>query len=104
LKNDSFQNAERMFRWSSRFGQQLDRARSAPRDPRAPASVGGPESLAARGFVGPRRMLHVLKAQLRNQRPLLTDGERRRLAVLGARLGRRPLAEVATIVTPDTIR
>jgi hypothetical protein len=45
----------------------------------------------------------VLKAQLRNQRPLMTDGERRRLAVLGARLGRRPLAEVAMIVTPDTI-
>ena len=33
----------------------------------------------------------------------LTDDERRRLAVLGARLGRRILAEVATIVTPDTI-
>jgi putative transposase len=45
----------------------------------------------------------VLKAQLRNQRLGLTDGERRRLAVLGARLGRRLLAEVATIVTPDTI-
>ena len=33
----------------------------------------------------------------------LTDHERRRLAVLGARLGRQILVEVATIVTPDTI-
>ena len=45
----------------------------------------------------------VLKAQLRSQRVRLTDDERRRLAVLGARLGRPILAEVATIVTPDTI-
>ena len=45
----------------------------------------------------------VLKAQLRNQRVRLTDDERRRLAVLGARLGRRLLVKVATIVTPDTI-
>ena len=45
----------------------------------------------------------VLKGQLRNQRMRLTDHERRRLAVLGARLGRHLLAEVATIVTPDTI-
>jgi putative transposase len=33
----------------------------------------------------------------------LTDDERRRLAVCGARLGRRGLSEVATIATPDTI-
>ena len=33
----------------------------------------------------------------------MTDDERRRLAVLGARLGRRILTDVATIVTPDTI-
>jgi transposase InsO family protein len=45
----------------------------------------------------------VLKAQLRNQRVRLTDDERRRLATLGARLGRRLLVQVATIVTPDTI-
>jgi putative transposase len=45
----------------------------------------------------------VLKAQLCAQRVRLTDNERRRLAVLGVRLGRRILAEVATIVTPDTI-
>jgi putative transposase len=45
----------------------------------------------------------VLKAELRNQRLRLTDDDRRRLAVLGARLGRRLLADVATIVTPDTI-
>src|SRR5688572_22060333 len=45
----------------------------------------------------------VLKAQLRTRRLRLTDDDRRRLAVLGARLGRRLLADVATIVTPDTI-
>jgi putative transposase len=45
----------------------------------------------------------VLKAQLHNQRLRLTDDERRRLASLGACLGRRLLAQVATIVTPDTI-
>jgi len=33
----------------------------------------------------------------------LNDDERRRLAVIGQRLGRRILAQVATIVTPDTI-
>jgi putative transposase len=45
----------------------------------------------------------VLKAQLHSKRVRLTNDERRRLAVFGARLGRRILAEVATIVTPDTI-
>ena len=45
----------------------------------------------------------ILKAQLRNQRLRLTDDERRRLASIGARLGRRLLTQVATIVTPDTI-
>jgi len=45
----------------------------------------------------------VLKAQLDGRRVRLTDDDRRRLAVLGASLGRRILAELATIVTPDTI-
>jgi putative transposase len=45
----------------------------------------------------------ILKAQLRHQRLRLTDHDRRRLAALGARLGRRILAQVAAIVTPDTI-
>ena len=45
----------------------------------------------------------VLKAQLRGRRLRLADDQRRRLAVLGQRLGRRVLAEVTTIVTPDTI-
>jgi transposase InsO family protein len=45
----------------------------------------------------------VLKAQLRNQRLRLSDDDRRRLAALGASLGRRLLTQVATIVTPDTI-
>jgi putative transposase len=37
------------------------------------------------------------------QRLRLDDSERRRLAELGHRLGRRVLGQVATIVTPDTI-
>jgi hypothetical protein len=45
----------------------------------------------------------VLQAQLRGRRPRLSDDERRRLAVLGHRLGRATLAQVATIVTADTI-
>jgi hypothetical protein len=45
----------------------------------------------------------VLKAQLRNTRMRFTDEQRRRLAALGAALGRRRLTQVATIVTPDTI-
>jgi hypothetical protein len=45
----------------------------------------------------------VPKAQLCSQRVLFIDDERRRLAAPGARLGRRRLRQVATIVTPDTI-
>jgi putative transposase len=45
----------------------------------------------------------VLKAQLHGRRMRLSDDERRRLAVIGRRLGRRILAQIATIVTPDTI-
>ena len=45
----------------------------------------------------------VLREQ-RGPRPLrLTDAQRRRLAVRGQKLGRRMLAQVAGIVTPDTI-
>ena len=45
----------------------------------------------------------VLKARLGGQRLRLDDHERRRLAELGHRLGRRLLGHVATLVTPDTI-
>jgi len=45
----------------------------------------------------------VLKAQLGNRRLRLDDDQRYRLAVLGHRLGRCVLHEVATLVTPDTI-
>lgn len=37
------------------------------------------------------------------RRPRLTDAQRRRLAVLGKRLGRKLLSEWASLVTPDTI-
>ena len=45
----------------------------------------------------------ILKCQLDGRRPRLTDGERRRLALKGKALGRKALAAVACIVTPDTI-
>jgi hypothetical protein len=45
----------------------------------------------------------VLKRQLHGRRLPLCDDERRRLAVLGERLGRRVLAEVTSLVTPETI-
>ena len=44
----------------------------------------------------------VLRARLLGKRLRFTDDERRRLAVKGKVLGRRLLAEVAGIVTPDT--
>jgi putative transposase len=45
----------------------------------------------------------TLKAQLGSRRLRLNDDQRRRLAVLGRRLGRSMLREVATLVTPDTL-
>ena len=45
----------------------------------------------------------VLKEQLGGRRLRLTDDQRRRLAARGKILGRRVLARIATIVTPDTI-
>ena len=45
----------------------------------------------------------VLHAQLGTRRLRFADEQRRRLAVRAKLLGRRVLAEVATIVTPDTL-
>src|SRR4029453_15217549 len=45
----------------------------------------------------------TLKAQLSGRRLQLNDEQRRRLAVLGQRLGAAGPREVATLVTPDTI-
>jgi len=45
----------------------------------------------------------VLKEQLGGKRLRLTDAQRRRRAAKGKVLGRRILARIATIVTPDTI-
>jgi hypothetical protein len=45
----------------------------------------------------------VLRAELGPRRLRLTDDQRRRLAVKGKVLGRRRLAGIAGIVTPDTI-
>jgi putative transposase len=45
----------------------------------------------------------VLQEQLGGRRVRLNDGQRRRLAARGQRLGRGLLRQVATIVTRDTI-
>src|SRR5262245_26596861 len=45
----------------------------------------------------------LLKQQLGAKRLRLSDDQRRRLAVKGVLLGRKLLAQVATIVTPETI-
>jgi len=45
----------------------------------------------------------VLRAQLDGRRLRLTHAQRRRLAVKGKAIGRKTLADVASIVTPDTI-
>ncbi len=45
----------------------------------------------------------VLEARLRGRKLRLTDDERRRLAVKSKALGRKLLAEVAGIITPDTL-
>src|SRR5262245_40415223 len=45
----------------------------------------------------------VLKEQLGSRRARLTDAQRRRLASRGHALGRSVLAQVTTLVTPDTI-
>ena len=44
----------------------------------------------------------ILRAQIEG-RPKLNDGERRTLAEIGKRLGRKALDEIATIVKPETI-
>jgi hypothetical protein len=45
----------------------------------------------------------VLREQLGGRRLRLTDDQRRRLAARAKGLGRRALAEIATIVTPETL-
>ena len=45
----------------------------------------------------------MLKEKLGKKRILLSDDQRRRLAIQGKLLGRKMLEQVATIVTPDTI-
>jgi hypothetical protein len=45
----------------------------------------------------------VLREQLGGRRLRLNDDQRRRLAARAKRLGRKVLAEVATIVSPETL-
>jgi hypothetical protein len=45
----------------------------------------------------------VLREQLRGHRICYTDAQRRRLAVAAKKLGRKALAKIDTLVTPDTL-
>jgi len=45
----------------------------------------------------------ILREQIGNRRLRFTDNQRRRLAAKAKRLGRKVLAQVATIVTPETL-
>src|SRR6516164_3026481 len=45
----------------------------------------------------------VLREQIGNRRLRFSDNQRRRLAAKAKKLGRRLLAQVATIVTPETL-
>ncbi len=47
--------------------------------------------------------LAVVKEQFGNKRILLTDDQRRRIAVKGKALGREQLSQIGTLFTPDTI-
>ena len=50
-----------------------------------------------------REEIQLLRQKLGGRRLRFSDGDRRRLAVLGKKLGRRALGQVATVATPDTI-
>jgi putative transposase len=50
-----------------------------------------------------REEIQLLRQKLGGRRLRFSDRDRRRLAVLGRRLGRRALGQVATVATPDTI-
>src|SRR5690349_9431828 len=45
----------------------------------------------------------VLREQMRDRRPNFNDDQRRRLAAKAKRLGRKILADVATIASPETL-
>jgi len=47
--------------------------------------------------------LAVLKEQFGSKRILLTDNQRRRIAVKGKVLGRKQLSQIGNVFTPDTI-
>jgi hypothetical protein len=61
------------------------------------------ESTPATRHRVPARGNRVLREQLGGRRLRFNDDQRRRLAVKAKGLGRKPLAEVATLVTPDTL-
>jgi hypothetical protein len=62
-----------------------------------------PSSMALRGYQNGCLVNRVLREQLGDRRLRLTDDQRRRLAVKAKGLGRKLLADVATIVTPATL-
>ncbi len=67
------------------------------------ATLGWPEREQHDVIAFLREENRALKAQLGSRRLQFDDDQRRRLAVLGQRLGRRVLRQVVTLVTPDTI-
>ncbi len=88
------------------------RARSEPLDPAWDVSPLRLFLLAVAGWVQREQAAvieslkvenRVLCEQLGGHRPRLTDAQRRRLAAKGVVLGRSLLAQIATLVTPDTI-
>src|SRR5215472_4544231 len=69
-------------------------------------------AIAVSGWMNHRQLLvieylreenRVLREQLGDRRVRLNDNQRRRLAVKAKALGRKALAEVASIVTPETL-
>src|ERR1700759_1256505 len=61
------------------------------------------ESAPAASDRVPARENRVLREQLGDRRVQFNDDQRRRLAVRAKGLGRKLLAEVASLVTPDTL-
>lgn len=61
------------------------------------------ESETARGHRVSARENRVLRDQLSDRRLRFNDDQRRRLAVRAKGLGRKVLAEIASLVTPDTL-
>jgi hypothetical protein len=72
-----------------------------PLHPDLPSRVDEPTATARDRI--PREENRVLREQLGSQRLRLNNDQRRRLAAKAKGLGRRLLAKIATLVTPETL-